>query len=499
MDKQRVKERLREAGLTFFLGPRECEFLTEHMPCGEMILSHSPRTHVESAESDSKQLWLLGDYVDSHAEYAPGGVAQAILAASRDIASLLANCERLAGKFVAIACFSGAFYLFHDAFGLFPVHYSFLEGEAPRASSLEYLLAQELNLPLSREAQRILRQAEPGMPLPNDLDRYEGVRFLLANHMLNLSRRGCERFFPAKRKFSATAAEAAVATVRLCGNVIRQYGAQNAFLCPLTGGWDSRLVLSLLLNNHADVTCYTTIKAHFTEKDGDVWVPREITKRRGIPYSGLQDTPPTEETLDFVEELFGHRRYAQIQSTQFKNWGPDLLRVGGDIIDQIGKSAIGSYLPGFLAVPSFFLCKSHLYSLAAWRHTARWCRRADVSGSSLTKYELYAWEQRAGRWVALTGSVLAVLGVREINLFNCRELMNTWVGVPRKERIHDQIHREIFKITAPDLMDIPFNPGIHTNRIKQIPPLFWAGTYTKYLRMMAKFRLRGAARKETAP
>ena len=58
----------------------------------------------------------------------------------------------------------------------------------------------------------------------------------LANHMLDLSRRACERFFPAKRKFSATAAEAAEVTVRLCGNVIRQYGAQNAFLCPLTGG-----------------------------------------------------------------------------------------------------------------------------------------------------------------------------------------------------------------------------------------------------------------------
>ena len=49
-----------------------------------------------------------------------------------------------------------------------------------------------------------------------------------------------------------------------------------------------------------------------------------------------------------------------------------------------------------------------------------------------------------------------------------------------------------FKITAPDLMDIPFNPGVSTDRIKQIPILFWAGTYTKYFRMMAKFFLRGA-------
>jgi len=194
------------------------------------------------------------------------------------------------------------------------------------------------------------------------------------------------------------------------------------------------------------VACYTTIKPHFTEKHGDVWVPREIAKRRNIPYSGIQDTPPTQETLDFMQELFGHRRYAQIQSTHEAHW-QGLIRVGGDIIDQIGKSAIGSYLPGFLAVPSFFLCKSHTYSLAAWRHIARWCGRADVSQSSLTKYELYAWEHRAGRWVALTGSALAVLGVREINLFNCRELINTWVGVPRKDRIHDRIHQEIFKIT----------------------------------------------------
>jgi hypothetical protein len=491
MDKQQVIEHLRKAGLTFFLGPRACGFLSEHMRCGEMVLSHSPGTRIEVAEEGGKGLWLLGDYVDSHAECAVGAVARDLLRSSGDIDSLLGNCERLAGKFVAIARFGERFFLFNDAFGLFPVHYSFPEGKAPCASSLEYLLAQELNLPLSKEAARILRRAEPGMPLPGDLDRYEGSKFLLANHMLNLTDRTCRRFFPAGRSFRETAASAARKTVELTGNIIRQYGAEGGFLCPLTGGWDSRLVLSLLLHNRADVTCYTTIKPHFTEKDGDVWVPREIAKRRNIGYSGIQDTPPTEEALDFVEEIFGHRRYAQIQSTHEAHW-PGLIRVGGDIIDQIGKSAIGSYLPGFLAVPSFFLCKSHTYSFAAWRRIARWCGRADVSGSGLTKYELYAWEHRAGRWVALTSSVLAVLGVREINLFNCREMMNAWVGVPRGDRIHNEIHREVFKITAPDLMDIPFNPGVSTDRIKQIPILFWAGTYTKYFRMMAKFFLRGA-------
>ena len=493
MDKRRVIERLREAGLTFFLGPRACVFLSEHMPCGDFVLSHSTGTRVEAAEEGGRGLWLLGDYVDSHAEYAATEIARSLLRSSGDIGSLLGNCERLAGKFVAIARFDEGFFAFNDAFGLFPVHYCFPDSGAAYASSLEYLLAQELSLPLSKEAARILRHAEPGMPLPGDLDRYEGAKFLLANHVLNLSGRACRRFFPAGRSFQATAAEAAQKTVELTGNIIRQYGAESAFLCPLTGGWDSRLVLSLLLHNHADVACYTTIKPRFTEKDGDVWVPREIAKRRNIPYSGIQDTPPAEETLDFVQELFGHRRYAQIQSTHEAHW-PGLIRVGGDIIDQIGKSAIGSYLPGFLAAPSFFLCKSHAYSLAAWRRIARWRRRADVSKSSLTRYELYAWEHRAGRWVTLTGSVLAVLGVREINLFNCRELMNAWVGVPRRERIHDRIHREVFKITAPDLMDIPFNPGVSTGRIKQIPVLFWAGTYTKYFRMMAKFWLRGGRR-----
>ena len=488
MDKRQVIERLREAGLTFFLGPNVCDFLSEHMPCGEMILSYSPGTRVEVAQEGDRGLWLLGDYVDSHAEYTRGNIAQNILRPSRDIDSLRAGCERLAGKFVAIARFPEGFFMFNDAFALFPIHYCFPEGE-PCASSLEYLLAKELNLPLSKEAARILRHAEPGMPLPGDLDRYVGSKFLLANHMLDLTARTCKRFFPAGRRFQTTAAEAAQKTVELTSNIIRQYSEDSDSLCPLTGGWDSRLVLSLLLYNHANVACYTTIKPHFTEKDGDVWVPREITKRRHIPYSGIQDTPPERESLDFVEELFGHRRYAQIQSTHEVLW-PGLIRVGGDIIDQIGKSAIGSYLPGFLAVPSFFLCKSHTYSLAAWRHIARWCRKADVSNSSLTRYELYAWEHRAGRWVSLTGSVLAVLGVREINLFNCREMMNSWVGVPRKERINDQIHREVFQITAPDLLDIPFNPGINTSRIKQNPPLFWLGTYIKYFRMMAKFWMR---------
>ncbi len=413
MDKQQVIEHLRKAGLTFFLGPRACGFLSEHMRCGEMVLSHSPGTRIEVAEEGGKGLWLLGDYVDSHAECAVGAVARDLLRSSGDIDSLLGNCERLAGKFVAIARFGERFFLFNDAFGLLPVHYSFPEGKAPCASSLEYLLAQELNLPLSKEAARIFRRAEPGMPLPGDLDRYEGSKFLLANHMLNLTDRTCRRFFPAGRSFRETAASAARKTVELTGNIIRQYGAEGGFLCPLTGGWDSRLVLSLLLHNRADVTCYTTIKPHFTEKDGDVWGRLGRSRSGGTSATRASKIRrPTEEALDFVEEIFGHRRL-RLNSIDARGAlaGPHPGR-GALIIDQIGKSAIGSYLPGFLAVPSFFLCKSHTYSLAAWRRIARWCGRADVSGSGLTKYELYAWEHRAGRWVALTGNVLAVLGVR---------------------------------------------------------------------------------------
>ena len=51
-----------------------------------------------------------------------------------------------------------------------------------------------------------------------------------------------------------------------------------------------------------------------------------------------------------------------------------------------------------------------------------------------------------------------ILGIREVNLYNCTKIISSWCRIPREKRIQKVIHKKIIARLCPGIVDVPFNP-----------------------------------------
>ncbi len=452
--------------------------LSRQVKVGPHTLSLTSATRLLLAQTDDRAVAVLGVCVDAHGEIEESNIAEHLLSRFNGITALVSESNRLAGKFVVIGWDGVHVYALTDAISAFSVYY--YTGDAVLFSSLELPIARRFDLSESETAKDIARRCERNMPMPGDATRYDQIKYLLPNHYLDASARKAVRFYPDGGDFaSLSAQEAAEKTLSLSRNIVKGYRAHGDFLCPLTGGWDSRLMLALLLDGCVDVRCYTTRHSEFTDLSDDVRIPRELAALLGFPYQIIDDVAASDELTSQLRQVFGHAAGANTIATHNALFQPR-IRVGGDIIDQLGKSALGGTLPDFLGTKGYFQCKLHNYSQYTGPELARWLEDAKQRPGGLSIFDLFAWESRCGRWATRVQNVYALMGLPELNLFNCREILLMWVRVPRRERTHKKLHEHLFQALDPRMLEIPFNPSSKASFVKRHPVLLYFATYVKH-------------------
>jgi hypothetical protein len=75
-------------------------------------------------------------------------------------------------------------------------------------------------------------------------------------------------------------------------------------------------------------------------------------------------------------------------------------------------------------------------------------------------------------------------------MYNCKEIIDIWTGIPRKLRVATAIHRNIFEKIDKELLSIPFNPTDKFGFVKKNPLLFVLATHVKYLFNSLKHNIR---------
>jgi len=465
---------------TFFLCDKGHLTLTKHVQFSEFVISLSPKTDCLIAEGKDRLTAVLGFCVDSHGLIKKEDIVQQILESSTDKKSLLSFCDRLAGKYVIISALpDGEIIILTDATASMPV-YCYTKGVC--ISSLEYLIAMEYSLSESEKTRQIIKKSRPNMPLPNDMAMFDDVKCLLPNHYLDVKAHAAIRFYPDVKSagMPIDANEAAKKTYELVANIVRQYSKQGKLLCPLTGGYDSRLIFSFLHSENPDIQCYTSMHKSFTDRSDDVCIPKEITKKYNARYRLIEDLEAPDEENNLMKEWLPQEIKksgpAYTQNTLF----PDTITVCGDIIDQLGKSAIGGSLSESFSTASYFQCKLHHFSKLSKDETKKWLAPIKERNSKISSFDLFGWENRCGRWTAKTQNAFSLLGRNALNIFNCREIIDLWTRVPSKDRIRKKLHKELFMLTNSDLLDIPFNPQSLELKGKHSPILMLFGTYLKH-------------------
>ena len=72
-----------------------------------------------------------------------------------------------------------------------------------------------------------------------------------------------------------------------------------------------------------------------------------------------------------------------------------------------------------------------------------------------------------------------------LNIFNCRDLIASWSGIPRKTRVNKAIQTGILARVDKQLLSIPFTPESTVKRLVRMHwPLFYLASfaYAWYMR-----------------
>ena len=87
--------------------------------------------------------------------------------------------------------------------------------------------------------------------------------------------------------------------------------------------------------------------------------------------------------------------------------------------------------------------------------------------------DLFAVQNRCGRWAAQTSMIHSMLGVQSLVLYNCTLLIELWMTRPRELRNDKALHRYILKACAPDLCKYDYAQDKQTGVKKLLRNLPW--------------------------
>ena len=298
----------------------------------------------------------------------------------------------------------------------------------------------------------LLRCSDSAKTLPGDLTLIEDVWQLLPNHYYDSEKQGGVRFDTRDKRFAkAMPVEQCVAfTLPLLLNITKQIKKDFQIHCPITGGWDSRIVLALLKQEQEQVSAdYYTLRHQMDPlKDADLCVPRQMAEDYGLTYKVIEDLRAPDELAADFDLIFGENTYSKyflsLAYTLQQNLNGGAI-LNGDIVGQIGKASLHRNVPASLFGPRYYCCKLHNYSAGAYSVMKQWKEQAYSVSSAREVCDLFTEEMRLGRWAAAENLIYSTLGLVWINLFNCKKIICSWEMVARKERMSSLIHKGYLK------------------------------------------------------
>ncbi|SCI79021.1 Uncharacterised protein [uncultured Clostridium sp.] len=471
-----------DAVFTYMVGKRAHPLFKCNTAFDRWVISHTPRTQVIVAESDKGAVAVIGLCVDAHGEMRRTEIPHYLLKEGvQGIQVLLKATKRLAGSYVILFFGEAGCFAVGDATCSVPVYYSIQPAEYC-LSSCDELLRRALNLPLSPRAIDVRKNGSNTQPYPYDMSICDEVKALLPHHFLDLTRMQAIRSkqLPVQKE-EMQLSEVIHETIEWTNHIVAEYAKYYQLICPLTGGWDSRLILSFLKRNLEGIECFTFKHPGFNDTTDDYYLPQVICANENIKHTIVPDEKAPQSYTSALEEVVGvYQSHGTIDlAYTYRKRFPQYAIINGNIIDQVGKSLIGNSLHKMFANTSFFTCKLHNYSKYTKIETQKQLREMKQTAPGEDYFDLFAIESRCGRWAAQTNMLYSLVGIDNLNIFNCEHVIALWRAIPRKLRRDKIIHQRIFAELSPELLKIPFNTSHKFSWMSQNAALFFLATYVK--------------------
>lgn len=449
---------------------------------GKYYINLSEKTQFSTSSNNGNRIGIIGLCVDSRGELK--SLAEFLVNKSRSVEEVIENEKRLAGKYVLLYMESNNLYVLGDATCSLQVYYS--QNSKFAISSSQRLISQFCNLKYSEESITIRKMSDVSQAMPGNISLYENILQLLPSEYYDASKRKSIKLNYSKYQINGLSIKDAVKkSVNLIDNISKAYVSQYDISCPLTAGKDSRVVLAFLRKNATQFNIYTMKHKKHSGKEDDLVLPPTIAKSIGQTYEQIEDIPLPNNIIKELDEYFGVGMYstntAMLAYTIKTNYSTKAI-INGDIIGQIGKSSLHRNLFDIWATPSYFMCKLHNYCKLSKNYIYGWMKSNEKSRKYISIFDLFSWDSRLGRWAAQENAIYDFIGIPYLNIFNCRDVIFSWVQVDRSRRMKSALHEEIIKAVDSSLLNFPFGkePSILFSIAKSNRIIFFVSSFIKY-------------------
>ena len=431
---------------------------------------------------NNKTVLLFGVVVDSHGTLRDVSEVASFLIKSQNIMELIDNSKRLAGRFIICFSMNDELYFLPDASCSIPVSYTTPNYEVA-VSSNPKIIADCFGYQESRISIEIKSQADPMYPLPYDLSMYDEIKIVIPNHYLDCKLQSVIRYYPSRACRPKTTSQIVRESAEILSVIAEEYSRHFKLSIPLTAGIDSRTVLAIFRKYISQIPIYTFRHEKFTESTSDVLIPKRITERYNLNYYLLEHIPIPSNVSAYCKRELGscYNEYiAQNAYTYFMSDVSNHFFLSGDIAP-IVKSNFGKKMPEVFAVAPYLVTKTHNYSGRNKREVSRWIKNVSTHSkkSKVSKFDLFFWEHRIGRWVQNNLMNYDLL-TESLNVFNCRELLELWLSVSRAERVDTSIHEGIIKLLWPELLSFPINPQRKYKYVEKNSFVYYIGSLVSH-------------------
>jgi len=436
------------------------------MPDGDTLAAH-PDLQLIDFNGRNFRFVLLGYLLDP---YHPDRDNHQVLAdVDNKAGDFPGLCEQLydkSGHYILFAYHGERGIVLNDAGGLKQVYYHRDADGKTWFTSHAAMLANQLSLPISEEADHFIhspkykKKLEPWFPA--DTSPYSGVKRLIPNHYLDLDTLEQVRFWPLikLKRYSLKKG------THLVGDLIKGTCQAGFNLFPaaltLTGGYDSRVVLAGCRDFADKMEVFSMIYRQLTEKSEDLMIAGNIAGANQLNYRYFkcdQEIP-----ADFLElyqrSTEGYKTdWMNLVYARFTNISPDKVIFKGNIAEAIRCDfwPDGMY-PVEVTVETLVDASVLGDDPFVYAAMERWMREAkpfERFGYKLL--DLFAWEIEAGSWQAMSHSIFG-LANEEFSPFGNRKLLDISLGVHKRHRCwpNIQLEQEVVKYLWPDLAKSPY-------------------------------------------
>lgn len=437
-----------------------------------------------TASNNDVTLTLIGQAMDPFQPLRTNSeVLHSLLDNAVEIHSLIDSTKSLVGRWIVILQNPRGTYLFTDPCGFRQVFYH-ADGAHVWCASQPELIRAHCPMAMNEDAKMMHFLTESCFAKEESAwvgasTLYERCFHLMPNHYLTLEGLEQSRFYPTHPIPDADLAS----TIKLASEILQgtmtALTARHQVTLALTAGWDSRVLLAASKHVREHMEYFVYQFDNMTENHPDVLVPSLLAHQLGLTFVVRKPAPEVPDWFvsTLAHNVTGARILPKTHSIYQKLIdGENRININGNgseicrnFFDKYGKldlerittEDLASMLYGKKSQPEF-----------AVRELQEWKESFDYQpDGNWNILDFLYWEQRLGNWGAQFPAEQDV-AVEEISPFNCRQLLELLISVPRNMRMAPNyaLYQELIRTMWPEALSFPINPlpkGHLMERLKQ--------------------------------